>query len=381
MTGFPKSEVALPKYQQVLDSLRKEIVSGQYRSGERLPSEADLVKRFGASRITIGRAMRELQNLDLIERRAGSGTYARPSKSSGLTFGLLIPNLGQTEIFEPICQGMAEASQREQHALLWGHSSENSLRGEQALQLCRQYIDRRVSGVFFAPLEFTNDDGPVNRQIIGLLEKARIPVVLLDRCYLPYPERSKFDLVGVDNRRVGNMATAHLLQLGCERIAFLGLPYSASTVRARIAGYREALLTHGILPNPNFVQNFNPADLDVVQQFTELHYPQAFVCANDRRASILMKSLLALGRRIPEQIKIVGIDDLPFAGLLPVPLTTVRQPCREMGLTAMAVMLERLAHPNLPTRDVLLASHIIVRESCGAKLAAEDAQPVERFNQ
>ncbi len=81
-----------------------------------------------------------------------------------------------------------------------------------------------------------------------------------------------------------------------------------------------------------------------------------------------MRTLLALGRRIPEQVKIVGIDDLPFAGLLPVPLTTVRQPCREMGLTAMAVMLDRLAHPNLPTRDVLLASQIVVRESCGASL-------------
>ncbi len=258
MTGFPQHEVVLPKYQQVLDALRKELASGRYRSGERLPSEADLVKRFGASRITIGRAMRELQNLDLVERRAGSGTYARPAKSSGLTFGLLIPNLGQTEIFEPICQGMAEASQREQHALLWGQSSENSIRGEQALQLCRQYIDRRVSGVFFAPLEFTDDDLPVNRQIVALLEKARIPVVLLDRCYMPYPERSKYDLVGVDNRRVGNLATAHLLRLGCERIAFLALQHSASTVDARVAGYREALLSHGILPNPNFVQKFDP---------------------------------------------------------------------------------------------------------------------------
>jgi GntR family transcriptional regulator of arabinose operon len=361
---------ATPKYQQVLDSLRKELVSGRYRSGEKLPSEADLVKRFGASRITIGRAMRELQNLDLIERRAGSGTYARPAKSSGLTFGLLIPNLGQTEIFEPICQGMAEASQEGQHALLWGHSSESSLRGEQAMQLCRQYIERRVSGVFFAPLEFTNDDGPINRQIIAALEKARIPVVLLDRCFLPYPERSKYDLIGVDNRRVGHLATAHLIKLGCERIAFLALPHSASTVEARLAGYREALHLHGILPNPALTQKFDAGDRDAVQKFVELNYPQAFVCANDRTASSLMRSLLSLGIRIPEQIKIVGIDDLPFASLLPVPLTTVHQPCREMGITAMAVMLDRLAHPTLPTRDVLLASHIVVRDSCGVKLSA-----------
>ena len=356
-----------PKYRQVLDSLRKELASGRYRSGEKLPSEADLVKRFGASRITIGRAMRELQNLDLIERRAGSGTYARQGKTSGLTFGLLIPNLGRTEIFEPICQGMAAASQQGQHALLWGHSSESSLRGEQALELCRQYIERRVAGVFFAPLEFSDEDGPINRQIAGELDQARIPIVLLDRCYLPYPQRSNHDLVGVDNRRVGHLATAHLLKLGCKRIAFLALPHSASTVEARIAGYREALYFHGVPRDPNLVQKFDPTEREVVKVFVEREQPEAFVCANDRTASSLMRTLLDLGYRIPGQIRIVGIDDLPFAGLLPVPLTTVHQPSREIGRVAMATMLDRLAHPALPTRDVLLASKIVVRDSCGAK--------------
>jgi GntR family transcriptional regulator of arabinose operon len=113
------------------------------------------------------------------------------------------------------------------------------------------------------------------------------------------------------------------------------------------------------------VPKFAASDVDAVKEFVERNYPQAFVCANDRTASALMKSLLAIGQRIPEQIKIVGIDDLPFAGLLPVPLTTMRQPGREIGMVAMSVMLDRLAQPNLPTRDVLLASHLVVRESSG----------------
>jgi GntR family transcriptional regulator of arabinose operon len=358
-----------PKYQQVLDSLRKELLSGHYRSGEKLPSEADLVKRFGASRITIGRAMRELQNLDLIERRAGSGTYARSASSSGMTFGLLIPNLGQTEIFEPICQGMADASQKGRHALLWGNASETSLRGHQALQLCRQYIERRVSGIFFAPLELTAEDGPINRQIIAELEKARIPVVLLDRCYMPYPQRSRYDLVGVDNRSVGYLAANHLLGLGCRRVAFLALPHSASTAEARIAGYREALFLQGVNVEPGFVQRFDPRDRAAVTQFVENEKPEAVVCANDDTAGHLMHSLLALGHRIPEQIRIVGIDDLRFASMLPVPLTTVHQPCREIGVVAMSVMLDRVGNPGLPTRDVLLQSHLVVRDSCGAKSA------------
>src|SRR5215208_1030596 len=96
-----------PKYQQVFSALRRDIQSGRLASGDRLPSEADLVRLFGASRITVGRAVRDLQAAGLVERRAGSGTFVRtPAKSTGLSFGLLIPDLGETDIFEPICQGM-----------------------------------------------------------------------------------------------------------------------------------------------------------------------------------------------------------------------------------------------------------------------------------
>ena len=134
--------------------------------------------------------------------------------------------------------------------------------------------------------------------------------------------------------------------------------------RAR-PGYREALHLNHILPNPNFVPKFPADNIDAVKEFVERHYPQAFVCANDRTANALMRSLLGIGQRIPEQIKIVGVDDLPFAELLPVPLTTMRQPGREIGMVAMSVMLDRLAQPNFPTRDVLLASHLVIRESSG----------------
>jgi DNA-binding LacI/PurR family transcriptional regulator len=356
----------LPKYRQVIESLHKDLTAGRYRSGEKMPSEAELGKRFGASRITIGRAMRELQNLDMIERRAGSGTYARAGKTSGLTFGLLIPNLGQTEIFEPICQGMAAASQQGRHALLWGHASETLAREDQALQLCRQYIERQVTGVFFAPLEFTEDDGPINREVVAALVRARIPVVLLDRDFAVYPERSPYDLVGVDNRRVGHLAASHLLKLGCRRIAFLALPHSAATVEARVAGYREALHGHGAA-GEGLVAKFDPAERAVLRDFMARENPEAFVCANDRTASSLMRGLIDLGVRVPDQVRIVGIDDLPFAGLLPVPLTTVHQPCRELGRVAMTVMLERLAQPTFPARDVLLATPMVVRESCGGR--------------
>jgi DNA-binding LacI/PurR family transcriptional regulator len=364
-----------PKYQLVFDALRKEIVSGHFKAGQKLPSEAQLVQRFGASRITVGRAVRDLQQQGFVERRAGSGTYIRASQPSrrtttGLTFGLLIPDLGRTDIFEPICQGMADAPSAAEHALLWSHttSSRNAATTEeQAAQFCRQYIARAVSGVFFAPIESLEPGDQTNRRILAALDRARIPVVLLDRDVLPYPRRSSHDLVGIDNRRTGFVATQHLLDLGSRRIVFLSYPRTAATVDERIAGYREALFMQGLPVDPAFVQRLTSEDPTHVSHVMKTLRPDGFVCANDRTAGRLMHSLLDLGIRIPQDVRIMGIDDLDYASLLPVPLSSVRQPCHDIGMAAMSAMLERIHHPDMPARDILLETQLIIRDSCGAK--------------
>jgi DNA-binding LacI/PurR family transcriptional regulator len=356
-----------PKYRQVYSSLRREIQSGRLRSGDRLPSEADLVRQFGASRITVGRAMRELQTAGLVDRKAGSGTYVKTAQSAGgLSFGLLIPDLGETEIFEPICQGMMASPLARAHALVWGSlSGSGRSKEERAWQLCRQYIERQVSGVFFAPLELSDEKDGVNWRIAQALDEARIPVVLLDRTVVPYPQRGHHDLVGIDNRRAGFVITEHLLRLGCRRIAFLGLANAAATVDAREAGYREALYAWHAPVDRTLVHRFDPADTADVQTLMHAARPEAIVCANDRTAARLMHTLLGLNVSIPGDVRLVGIDDAEYASLLPVPLTTLRQPTSQLGDAALAAMLDRVSRNDLPTRDILLHCELIVRDSCG----------------
>lgn len=364
-------ERRVPKYQRVFESLQRRILSGTYKPGQKLPSEAALVEQFETSRITVGRALRELQQRGLVERRAGSGTYVRAVKPTdrGLLFGLLIPDLGQTEIFEPICQGMSRAPEGAEHALLWGTTPPGEVaKEEQAWQLCQQYVARKVGGVFFAPLELIPTKDEMNHRIVLALEKAGIPMVLLDRCIFPYPQRSRHDLVGIDNRRAGFMITEHLLRGGCRRIAFVAYPHSASTVEARIAGYREALFAYGAPVEAALVQRLEPPGGDHIRHLLETTRPEAFVCANDRTAGHLMHTLIGLGYRVPEDIRIVGIDDVEYASLLPVPLTTIHQPCLEIGEVAMATMLQRVARPEIPARDILLDCKLVVRRSCGALL-------------
>jgi GntR family transcriptional regulator of arabinose operon len=364
----PGSIARQPKYRQIVESLRANITSGQYRNGARLPSEAELVRRFGVSRMTVVKAMQQLQQEGLLVRRTGSGTYlAESSASRNLVFGLIIPELGDTEIFEPICKGMAQSPDIQGHSLSWGHSLTGSTNKEDvAERLCQQYIDQRVSGVFFAPFEFSRRRDQINRRILKALTGAHIPVVLLDRCELQYPERSDYDLVGLDNRRAGYVLAEHLIQQGARHIAFLAREGSAETVDDRIAGYRDALFVHHLLFSSYLVVRGDGSDPQAIQTALRNNKIDAFLCANDHTAARLMHSLLGLGVRIPDDVRVAGIDDVKYAGLLPVPLTTFRQPCTDIGAAAVAAMKERISNPQLAGRSILLDGQLVVRKSCGA---------------
>jgi DNA-binding LacI/PurR family transcriptional regulator len=359
---------AISKHDTIRQTLIEAIASGRYEVGQRLPSESELVRTFGASRPTVNRALRDLQLSGVIERRAGSGSYVRADAvARGYVFGLLIPELGRTEIFEPICRGMAEAQQGSPHVLLWGSSLGNLGNiEEQASIACRQLVAKKVSGVFFAPVELMSDKDAINRQIVDVFDKAGIAVVLLDRDLVAYPDRSPYDLVGIDNRRAGNVITAHLLKAGCRRIAFLGRPRSAPTVDARISGYREALAEAGAEFKP-LVHRIEPDDTAEVREILAKVRPDGFVCANDFTAAHLLKTLTALGVSVPGEVRMAGIDDVKYASLLSVPLTTIHQPCASIGAVAVSTMVERLRNPTLPPRDILLNFQLVVRESCGSR--------------
>ena len=205
--------------------------------------------------MTVVKAVQQLQQQGLLVRRPGSGTYvANGTNDSGFVFGLLIPELGQTEIFEPICRGMVRSPLAAKHSLSWGHTlSSGKHRAEEAEQLCQTYIEQQVDGVFFGPQEFGPPRQDVNGRILQALNKADIPVVLLDRCVLKYPERSEYDLVGLDNRRAGYIVTDHLIRQGASTSR--SSPVRAQLKRSKIAflaTMRRCTITICLSPNSLF---------------------------------------------------------------------------------------------------------------------------------
>ena len=358
------------KYQKIYDHFKKAILEGALKTGDQLPTEAELCDQFETSRPTAARALRQLVDEGLLRRRAGSGTFVSDTGNADAQvatrrLGLLIPGLGATEIFEPICAQIAALAEAQGFDLLWGSGRgvADANPGDAALTLCKRYIEQGVEGVFFAPLELDKASEGINRQIVESLQKNGIVVILLDRDLGPFPRRSDCDLVALDNLRGGYLIAAHLLRQRCKRIDFLALPYSAQTVTQRLEGVRAALYDAGIIMPKNWVHTGLPGDPEFVQRDIIDAGVEAVVCANDTTAATLMTTLSSMGIEIPKQIRICGFDDVKYAALLRVPLTTIKQPCEDIGRIAVLTMLERFKHNNLPGRKIMLTPQLVVRES------------------
>src|SRR5271165_5395775 len=153
------------RHEQVSRQLRDDLAAGRYGQEGRLPSEAELARRFSVSRPTVARALQSLVEAGLVERRAGSGTFAKPggvkvhtAPATGV-LALLMPDLrNATEIFQAIGGEIASLATVHNYNLIWGGSGEPELDADScpqhAEELCHQFIERGVSGVFFAPYEF-----------------------------------------------------------------------------------------------------------------------------------------------------------------------------------------------------------------------------------
>lgn len=367
-----------PKHSKVSTHLEMEISGGKYPRGGRLPSENQLVKQFGVSRPTVARALRDLEVKGLIERRAGSGTYVSSNQqnlNSTRVLGLLVPGLSNTEIFHIICGEIASLARVHEYGLYWGGSTNPRQDADASLkhaeEICKQFIERRISGVFFAPAELQPKQEEANVRIAESLREAGIPVVLIDRDLANFPKRSDFDLVGIDNLAGGYMIAEHLIKLRCRRILFVCRPLSAGTVNARIAGVREALAQNHLEIDSHFVKEGDPADVKFVRSLIAGRLADAIICANDDTAAVLIRTMESQGVHPPHDIRVVGFDDVKYATLVSVPLTTIHQPCRDIAVVAFQTMMRRLAEPTFPIQSSSLTPHLVVRESCGAYLSSK----------
>jgi LacI family transcriptional regulator len=199
----------------------------------------------------------------------------------------------------------------------------------------------------------------------GILDRAQLPYVLIDpAAQLPEPNVAT---VGATNWAGGLSAVRHLLGLGHRRIAVIGGPVAMLCSRARIDGYRAALESAGVEVDPALIRNGNFHHIGGYRAALELFElpdpPSAIFAGSDVQAFGVAEAARVTGRRIPEDLSLVGFDDLPISRWVSPPLTTVRQPLAEMGRTAADMLLMMIDGREPHGRQVELATELIVRSS------------------
>ena len=374
---YPPSPAATaldkPRYRQIFDSLRVQINTGDYAPGQKLPTEAELMRHFDVSRTTVSRAMRDLELLGLITRRRGSGTYVRQSvnASDRQHLAFLVPwvesGAGLPYVEGLIHQHLADLACRSQASTISLQCLAPSVGTleDRMLDSARALIDTDVNGVLYYPAELPNEQMHLNRKVVDLLVDTGIEVVLIDRDIVPYPGRSEFTRIGYDNRRGGVLLTDHLIRVGCQRIAFVGIPEVSTVVANRLSGYHEAHRVHGLAVDPNLIQMADEVDLteSFCRNLIEVSRPDAIIGKMDRFAALIGRYLMSMGFTIGKDIKLAGFDDDPISELLPVPLTTIRLPVQSFAQTAYEAILRRIAEPETDVGQIIIDTELVIRGS------------------
>jgi LacI family transcriptional regulator len=284
--------------------------------------------------------------------RNESARQLRAGQSNTLAYVMLDAT---NPFFTDVAQGIEQAAEQRDLSLFLCNSDN---RADRELAYLRRLQQQRVQGILITP---------VDSESTVLAEIARAThLVIVDRV----SRSDAFCSVAVDDVLGGRLAAEHLLELGHERIAFVGGPHSLGQVRDRLSGATRALAEAGRpLDDLEVVDIAAPTVAEGraagqrIAGIPKAHRPTAAFCANDLVALGLLQQCVALGLSVPGDLAIVGYDDIDFAAAAAVPLTSVRQPRHELGRRAAELLFDEVADPAHRHEQVSFTPALVARAS------------------
>ena len=355
-------------FQQIYTQLKKQITQGEIPVGSQITPEIELAKQYQVSRTTIRQALAKLEKDGMVKRVQGSGTFVidKTAQSveagSNKRIGVLLVDADDQLTIE-ILQGIEQSARSRGYRISLAYTNESP---EITSHDFSSLESDDVSGFIVFPRSNIQFDPEIAR-----LCSAAIPVVLVDR-YLP---ALKTDYVVADNFQGGYRATEHLIILGHTHIGFIHNKIGnlkTTGVRDRYEGYRKALMDYGVPFDEHSVYEY-PSHLDATGTFfDELlirpNRPSAFFLVTDEDVPAFLNAARRQKILVPEDIAVVGFDNLRFSENLNPPLTTVAHPRKEIGIRAGHLLIDRIeGRKNIPGQ-VVLPTSLIVRESCGVRM-------------
>ena len=327
----------------------------------------DIAKDLGVSVITISKVLRNHPDVgdetrERVLARVKELDYrpnlAARSLATGRTYliGLVVPDLLHP-FFAEIAKALSEVLRESGYYLIVSSSDEDADLEEQEIN---QLLARRLDTLIIASCRTTVD-------LFFRIEKQNTPYVLVDRSLPGLPA----NFVGVDDDAVGTLATKHLIEMGCKRIAHIRGPETSPGVR-RVEGYKRALTQGGLKIIDDYIISEPKGDVEARQGGAEAMRqllslkprPDGVFCFNDPIAMGAMNYALDQGVRIPEDLAVIGCGNLHYDDALSVPLSSIDQHSRRIGQEAARIALGILNSKVSPKLEsVIMQPELIVRRS------------------
>ncbi len=353
---------------EIRRTLEGDIRGGRFAETGRLPSEAQLCRRFCVARGTVRDALAALQREGLIEKRNGAGSFLTrlADRRTGL-IGLVIPDFARFSFFADAMARIGHFAQRLnfQVRLVATDETDSAKALDDMLQKARKLVEDRAEGVIFRPFVAKRGEAG-NREIARVFQEAGTPIVLLDQDIVQPPERSEFDLVAVNNVNAGRRIAGHLFARGYRRVAFLmgsRRPGANANWNNRLFGLAGEFALRDAGEVVRTLRFGADDEAALSRTMRSPQRPDAIVCGNDESAVALLKSLKSLGFRVPEDVGIVGFDDLECSRLSSPPITTIRQPVEQIAAMAFKTLLARIRYPANNPRETYLHAPLVIRDS------------------
>ncbi len=342
------TSMSLPLYQQISDDLKQKIVTKTFKSGDQLPTEKELSETYSVSRITAKRALTELEQLGLVSRTRGKGTFVQElnKNHTKLLKRVLFIISFEGMSFGDFTQGLVPALKVENTTVFITYASylkENTA----------EDIKENFDGLIYYPM-YTED----YLDILLELSLQNFPVVLLDKQIYDLG----FPCVSSDNFNGGEQAAQALLNLGHKRIAFVASndTHHPQTTRNRYLGYVKVLKEQGIKFHTTLDDSLYTESS--VLELIHNEKVTGLICENDLVALQTMKTLQDSHFSVPNDISIIGFDDIQAASLSNPPLTTIAQDFIGMGRIAGELLLDWIKSGQTP-KDVKVPINLIKRKT------------------
>jgi len=332
----------------------------------------EVARMAGVSRATASRVVNEsprvrpdirlaveaaIRQLGYTPNRAARSLVTRRSDSIAVVIAEPTGRLFSDPFFPRLVRGVGgELASRDLQLVLLmpGHAEQE--------RTIRYLTGGHVDGVLLVSL---HGDDPIPA---GLAERG-VPVVFVGRP----PHATDVSYVDVDNRQGGHRATDHLLAAGCHRVVTVAGPGDMAVGVDRLEGYRDALRIAGrtddeVVADGDFTYEGGAAAMErLLELAPDL---DGVFCASDLMAAGALGVLMAAGRQVPDDVRLVGFDDSPIAAAAHPPMTSVGQPIEEMGREAVRLLLDQIEHRGRPPRRVVLATELVLRASSAGREAS-----------